>query len=312
MIFIHLIKQHCVIRLALPVTLGLLVRYLNKWNEDFERDDSDFEWDSPLAYVYYCAALICVLMAINVYASHPFFFETYRMGMQLRVANTHLIYNKALKISNAALRTTTGGQIVNLLSNDVNRFDISLVYAFYLVVGPIQMLCIIALLWYQIGISCLAGVALMALYIPFQGLMGHLFSQLRSKSSNLTDDRLRIMSEIIPAMRVIKMYVWEKPFGDLVELARVREISTIHKSMVLRSINLSIFFISSKLITFLCLIVFIITGGELNAENVFVSISLINQLRDVMTLFFPYALSLGAESLISMKRIEVIIGLKIN
>jgi len=172
--------------------------------------------------------------------------------------------------------------------------------------GPLQMLCIVALLWYQIGISCLAGIAVLILYIPLQGLMGHSFSKLRAKSTTLTDERLRLMSEIIPAMRVIKMYCWEKPFSKLVELARIKEISTIRKSMVLRSINLAIFFISSKLITFLCLILFVIGGGNLDAENVFVSISLINQLRDVMTLFFPYGVSLGAEALISTKRIEVI------
>jgi ATP-binding cassette subfamily C (CFTR/MRP) protein 4 len=136
--------------------------------------------------------------------------------------------------------------------------------------------------------------------------MGHSFSKLRAKSAILTDERLRLMSEIIPAMRVIKMYVWEIPFSKLVELTRIREISTIRKSMILRSINLAIFFVSSKLITFLCLILFIISGGELNAENVFVSISLINQLRDVMTLFFPYGVSLGAEALISLRRIQVI------
>lgn len=228
--------------------------------------------------------------------------------MQLRVANTYLIYNKALKISNSALRTTTAGQIVNLLSNDVNCFDLAMVYAHYLYVGPMQMVCIVVLLWFQIGNSCFAGIAFMVFYIPFQTLMGHLFGQLREKSTSLTDNRLRLMSEIIPAMRVIKMYVWEKPFESLVELARKLEVNVIHKAMVLRSINLSVFFVSSKLITFLCLIVFLIRGGSLDPEKVFVTLSLINQLRDLMTLFFPYALSLGAESLISLKRIEVSIG----
>lgn len=295
------------------MSLGLLIRFINEWTtETNEGIDSSLRWDSPLAYVYYSAGLLCLLMVINVYVSHPLFFETFRQGMELRVANTYLIYNKALKISNAALRTTTAGTIVNLLSNDVNRFDICLVYFYYLWVGPITMVCCVGLLWYQIGVSCLAGIALLVLYLPFQGLMGHIFSVFRTKSSALTDDRLRLMSEIIPAMRVIKMYVWEKPFGALVELARVREVSVIHKSMILRSINLSIFFISSKLMTFLCLIVFLIVGGALNPENVFVTIALINQLREVMTLFFPYGLSLGAESLISFKRIEVIIELLVK
>jgi ATP-binding cassette subfamily C (CFTR/MRP) protein 4 len=295
--------------LILPVTLGLLVRFLNKWNEEIDEGSiaEDFiSWNSSRMYVYYCAATICILIAVNVIASHPYFLETFHLGMQIRIASCNLIYRKALKLSNSALRTTTVGQIVNLMSNDVNRFDWCLVYAHYLVLGPLQMCCVIALLWQQIGISCLAGIAVLILYVPFQGLMGHSFSKLRANSAILTDERLRLMSEIIPAMRVIKMYVWEIPFSKLVELARIREISTIQKSMILRSINLAIFFVSSKLITFLCLILFVISGGELNAENVFVSISLINQLREVMTLYFPYGVSLGAEALISLRRIQVI------
>ena len=155
------------------------------------------------------------------------------------MATTYIVYNKALKISNAALRATTVGHIMNILSKDVTSFDNSLVYAHYLYVGPLQMFCIIGLLWYEIGISCLAGIAVMVLYLPLQGLMGRLFGQLRVKSTALTDNRLRLMSEI------------------------------------------------------------------LTPENVFVTLSLVNQLRDSMTLSFPWALSLGAEALVSLKRIEV-------
>ncbi len=292
--------------------LGLLVRYLNKWNEEVDKgivSKDDLSWNSSRMLIYYFAGSICILTLVNVVTSHPYFLETFVIGMQIRIAACNLIYKKALKISSSAMRTTTVGQIVNLMSNDVNRFDVSLVYAHYLVLGPLLMFCVIALLWYQIGISCLAGIAVLILYIPLQAIMGHSFSRLRAKSSILTDERLRLMSEIIPAMRVIKMYVWEIPFSKLVELARIREISIIRKAMILKSINLAIFFVSSKTITFLCLILFMINGGNLNAENVFVSISLINQLRDVMTLFFPYGVSLGAEALISIKRIEVILNL---
>ena len=52
--------------------------------------------------------------------------------------------------------------------------------------------------------------------------MNLLFS-FRSKIAVLTDQRIKMMNEIISGMRVIKMYNWEKPFAKLV--ADVRRLA---------------------------------------------------------------------------------------
>ena len=58
--------------------------------------------------------------------------------------------------------------MVNLLSNDVNRFDLSALWAHYLWVGPLQLAIVTALLCQKIGPSALVGAVLLVVAVPLQ------------------------------------------------------------------------------------------------------------------------------------------------
>ena len=106
---------------AQVVCLGFISHY---WSIYKQGDDQyEGKWNSARNSIYYSAAGLCLTSFFNVILAHPYFMETCRVGMQVRIACCHLIYKKALKLSEAALRNTTVGQIVNLLSNDVMRYD---------------------------------------------------------------------------------------------------------------------------------------------------------------------------------------------
>ena len=59
--------------------------------------------------------------------------------------------------------------MVNLLSNDVNRFDMCLVFLHYTWVGPIQVAISMAIIYQLIGASCLPGLFTLILFVPLQG-----------------------------------------------------------------------------------------------------------------------------------------------
>jgi hypothetical protein len=50
--------------------------------------------------------------------------------------------------------------------------------------------------------------------------LGKLIAKLRKEIAVRTDERMRLMNEIVSGIQVIKMYAWEKPFAKLVAAAR--------------------------------------------------------------------------------------------
>lgn len=65
---------------------------------------------------------------------------------------------------------TPAGKLVNLLSNDLQRFDTTSLYLHYLWLMPIQAVAAFYVMYRSVGIACLAGMAAMALEaLPLQG-----------------------------------------------------------------------------------------------------------------------------------------------
>ena len=119
------------------------------------------------AYLYATGVVLC--SATYTFTHHPYLFGVMHTGMKIRVAACSLLYRKALKLSNPALGQTTVGQMVNLLSNDVNRFDLTVKFNHYLWCGPLQLIIVTSLLYQRIGPSALV-VSLLLLSAHVTGL----------------------------------------------------------------------------------------------------------------------------------------------
>ncbi|KAK2715107.1 hypothetical protein QYM36_009933, partial [Artemia franciscana] len=295
---IYVFIEECFTRVVQPLLLGFLIRCL-------EADQSCEPW---VPYLYAAGIVFC--SAFYTTTHHPYFFGVQHVGMKLRVSCCSLVYRKALKLSKAALGTATIGQMVNLLSNDVNRFDQSVLFIHYLWVAPLQTIITLGILWNELGPSCLAGLILLVLFVPFQGWIGKVFSKYRLETAGKTDQRIRLMGEVLTGMRVIKMYTWEKPFAALLGGARKKEVDVIRKTNYFRSLNQTLFYTSSKIVVFLTLLAYVLTGNALTADKVFLTISLYNNVRLGMTLFFPFGVSLFAEMNVSIKRIQKFLQLE--
>jgi ATP-binding cassette subfamily C (CFTR/MRP) protein 4 len=131
-----------------------------------------------------------------------------RLGMQVRGAIAGLIYRKALSLPLSSLATTTTGQIVNLISNDAEKFDELAKFLQYLWVAPLQSIIAFILIYREVGVACVVGFAVMLLTIPLQTLMSRWFTSIRKNTIIYTDQRVKTVNEILLGAMVMKLYAW--------------------------------------------------------------------------------------------------------
>ncbi|XP_053601424.1 ATP-binding cassette subfamily C member 4-like isoform X2 [Plodia interpunctella] len=288
-----LLVMECCIRIAQPVFLGKLVEYYSPGQNSVAKEE---------AYLY--AALVILCSALNVFMVHPYMMAILHMGMKFRVACCSLIYRKSLRLSKTALGETTVGQVVNLLSNDVNRFDVAIIFLHYLWIGPLATVIITYFMWLEISWAAVVGVGVMLLFIPLQAYLGKRTSVLRLKTALRTDERVRLMNEILSGIQVIKMYTWEKPFADLVAKARKHEIKQIRSTSYIRGVLTSFIMFMTRICLYCSIIVYVLVHNNITAKQVFVITSFYNILRQTMTVFFPQGIAQVAEATISIKRLQ--------
>lgn len=85
----------------------------------------------------------------------------------LKIWNLNKIdFNKALRLSQTAL--TAPGQVMNLLSNDVSRFEMVTLFLNFLWTAPSLTLIIGVLLWFETKMAGLIGIGIIFIVVPIQ------------------------------------------------------------------------------------------------------------------------------------------------
>lgn len=119
-----------------------------------------------------------------------------------------------------------------------------------------------------------------------------------------TDERVRLMDEIISGVQVIKMYAWEKPFCALIETARKLELQVVLKSAYIRGIYMTFNLFTTRMALYCTLISMLLFGNELSADKVFVFSSYFNILAHTMSGMFVRGFAEIAECMVAVRRLQ--------
>ncbi|KOX72483.1 hypothetical protein WN51_01583 [Melipona quadrifasciata] len=213
--------------------------------------------------------------------------------------------NEILRLGKGALIQMSAGQVVNLLSNDVSRFDELCCYLNFLWITPIQIIIVATIMWHKLGTASLVGiVTLLLITLPISTVFLRMTQKFREIIASWTDKRMQLMNELIGGIQVIKMYAWEKPFRKIVTNIRSVESKAIRSTTYIRASHLSFSVFVNRFILFVTLLTYTALGNETKAELTFMMFSYFQVIQITTTLFFPHALLLSGETSVSIKRLQ--------
>ena len=252
-------------------------------------------------------ALALLMFAVSVSQScalHQYFQRVFEVGMRIRSSLTSMIYRKSLRLSNEGRSAKSTGDIVNYMAVDTQRLQDLTQYGQMLWSAPFQIaLCLISL-YELVGIAMLAGVGVMILSIPLNGVLARYMKKLQKVQMKNKDSRTRLMTEILNNMKSIKLYAWGQAF--MKKLAYIRndqELHTLRKIGAMSAVQTFTWSGTPIAVSTSTFAVFVLTQDRpLSTEIVFPALTLFNLLSFPL-MVLPMVITAIVESMVAVSRL---------
>lgn len=266
----------------------------------FVSDPNSYAW---LGYVF--AIFLFAVALIQSICLQSYFHMCFNLGMCVRTTVMASVYKKALTISNLARRQYTVGETVNLMSVDAQKLMDVTNFIHLVWSSVLQIALSIYFLWVELGPSVLAGVGVMVLLIPVNGILATKNRNIQFKNMKYKDKRLRIMNEILSGMKILKYFAWEPSFKDQVHNLRKKELKNLRTFAYMQSVVMFLLYLTPVLVSVTTFSVYVLVDSNhiLDAQKAFTSITLFNILRFPMGML-PNVISSMLQASVSVDRLE--------
>ncbi|XP_074103400.1 multidrug-Resistance like Protein 1 isoform X5 [Cotesia typhae] len=275
-----------------PQVLGLLINFINSKDEA--------QWKG-----YFYAVLLLLTAIFQTLVLSQYFNRMFIVGMRMRTALVAAIYRKALRMSNAARKESTVGEIVNLMSVDAQRFMDLMPYINMIWSAPLQIGLALYFLWYELEVAVFAGLAVMIFLIPINAVIANKVKTLQIRQMKSKDERVKLMNEVLNGIKVLKLYAWEPSFEQQILKIRNKEIKVLKEAAYLNAGTSFVWSCAPFLVSFVSFatFVYISVDNVLDSKIAFVSLSLFNILRFPLSML-PMVISNVVQAMVSIKRIN--------
>lgn len=297
---------HDVLAFTQPQLLKILIRFVTMYNKEREEENvmMDMQRQLPIVKGFYIAVSMFLVGFTQTSVLHQYFLNTFNTGMNVKSALTSIIYQKALVLSNEASNTSSTGDIVNLMSVDVQKLQDLTQWIHLIWSGPLQIVLCLISLYKLLGHSMWVGVLILTIMIPVNSFLMKIQKNLQKSQMKFKDERTRVISEILNNMKSLKLYAWEQPYKEKLEYVRnEKELKNLKKLGVYMACTSFQFNIVPFLVSCSTFAVFVYTEDKaLTTDLVFPALTLLNLLSFPL-MVIPNVITAIIESSVSVSRL---------
>lgn len=279
-----------------PETIGKLVSYFNP--------KSKLSFNDALFY----AGLMIGLKFMNAFYIQNLAIYFQQLAINIRNSLCSLVYRKTIRLSPAAMTEVGLGNVITVMTKDVQVFEraIQLFSEFWIEIVRTFLVCY--LIYQKMGPASFVGVGTLVLALPLQAYIGKCIKNLRLKLGKNTDERLQATQETLTAIKIIKMYTWERVFIGRVEEKRKKEMEILLKSAYLGSLTFLLGVFTSKIGQYLLMMIYIAFTESADSEVLFYVMRAFHDLKHSLGIIIPISCGKMAEIIASGQRINKILN----
>ncbi|KAL6061689.1 Canalicular multispecific organic anion transporter 1 [Balamuthia mandrillaris] len=148
--------------------------------------------------------------------------EAELLGLDAKTSVSAAVYRKNLRLNGQSK-----GEVMTLMSTDATKFRSLARQLNFLFTSPVTITLILVKLFFMLGVSALAGVAVMILFLPINVVTMYNFTHLQDHMMRYSEKRVKIISEILQGMLAVKFFAWEYIMKRRVEKVRKKELQKV-------------------------------------------------------------------------------------
>jgi ATP-binding cassette subfamily C (CFTR/MRP) protein 1 len=166
------------------------------------------------------------------------------------------------------------------------------------------------ILYSLIGWPCFAGLVIMILAGPVQGIVMKKLFALNRSIVKTTDARVNSTNEALQGIQSVKMQTWEDSFLATISKQRAEELKSLKSSAYLRGFSRAYMGALPGIVAVTSFIVYALgfPGADISASTLFAALVAFDQLRFPL-LFYPMALAQLVQARVSATRVEAFLDL---